>query len=103
MKSYFEHRACGVKIIDMDWSGCELVEVVPGKVSGAPLLKGTRLPAETLIENVQAYMDDGQLLEEAILSTLESFPSTPGGAGTIRALFAYSESQDLLRRHQPAL
>ena len=35
----------------MDWSGCELIEVVPGKVSGAPLLKGTRVPADALVEN----------------------------------------------------
>jgi uncharacterized protein (DUF433 family) len=27
-----------------DWSYCPLVEVIPGKVSGAPLLKNTRLP-----------------------------------------------------------
>jgi uncharacterized protein (DUF433 family) len=35
----------------IDWSGCELVEVIPGKVSGVPLLKGTRLPADTIVEN----------------------------------------------------
>jgi len=35
----------------MDWSGCPLVEIVPGKVSGAPILKGTRLPADVIVEN----------------------------------------------------
>jgi len=34
----------------MDWSGCDLVEVVPGKVSGVPLVKGTRIPADFVIE-----------------------------------------------------
>jgi hypothetical protein len=24
----------------MDWSGCEIVEVIPGKVSDAPIVKG---------------------------------------------------------------
>ena len=35
----------------MDWTNCPLVEVIPGKVSGVPLLKGTRLPAATILEN----------------------------------------------------
>ena len=34
-----------------DWSDCPFVEVVPGKVSGVPILKGTRMPADALIEN----------------------------------------------------
>jgi len=33
---------------DLDWSECALVEVIPGKVSGAPLLKNTRLPVEAI-------------------------------------------------------
>lgn len=37
----------------MDWSDCPLVEVVPGKVSGVPILKGTRLPADTILENYE--------------------------------------------------
>ena len=31
-----------------DWSQCPLVEVIPGKVSGAPLLKNTRLPVDAI-------------------------------------------------------
>lgn len=30
-----------------------MVEVVPGKVSGVPLVKGTRLPADTILENYE--------------------------------------------------
>ncbi len=37
-----------------DWTDCPLVEVVPGKVSGVPLLKGTRLPADTVLSNFEA-------------------------------------------------
>jgi len=37
-----------------DWTNCPLVEVVPGKVSGVPLLKGTRLPADTVLSNYEA-------------------------------------------------
>jgi hypothetical protein len=31
----------------INWSGCPLVEVIPGKVSRAPLLKSKRLPVVT--------------------------------------------------------
>jgi uncharacterized protein (DUF433 family) len=37
-----------------DWTDCPLVEVVPGKVSGVPLLRGTRLPADTVLSNYEA-------------------------------------------------
>jgi uncharacterized protein (DUF433 family) len=32
-----------------------LVEVIPGKVSGAPLLKNTRLPVEAITGNYDAF------------------------------------------------
>jgi uncharacterized protein (DUF433 family) len=38
----------------MDWSGCEIVETVLGKVSGVPVIKGTRVPADTVLENYEA-------------------------------------------------
>jgi uncharacterized protein (DUF433 family) len=38
----------------MDWSGCGLVETVPGKVSGVPVLKGSRVPADAVIENYES-------------------------------------------------
>ncbi len=38
----------------MDWNGCELVEVIPGKVSGVPLVKGTRIPADVIVGNFDA-------------------------------------------------
>jgi uncharacterized protein (DUF433 family) len=38
----------------MDWSGCNVVEVVPGKVSGAPILKGTRVQADSIVENYES-------------------------------------------------
>jgi uncharacterized protein (DUF433 family) len=44
----------------MNWSGCDLVEVVPGKVSGAPLIRGTRVP----VDQVLASLDSGESVEE---------------------------------------
>jgi uncharacterized protein (DUF433 family) len=38
----------------MDWSGCEMVEVVPGKVSGLPVIRGSRVPADQILENHDA-------------------------------------------------
>ena len=37
----------------LDWSQCPIVESVPGKVSGAWVFKGTRLPVATVIENLE--------------------------------------------------
>jgi uncharacterized protein (DUF433 family) len=37
----------------IDWSGCEVVEVIPGKVSGVPILKGTRVQADSIVENFE--------------------------------------------------
>lgn len=35
----------------MNWRGCPLVEINPRKVSGTPVLKGTRMPADAILEN----------------------------------------------------
>ena len=38
----------------LDWSQCPVVESVPGKVSGAWVLKGTRMPVSAIFENIEA-------------------------------------------------
>ena len=44
----------------LDWSKCAVVERVPGKVGGAWLFKGTRVPVRALFENLEggATIDD---------------------------------------------
>jgi uncharacterized protein (DUF433 family) len=42
----------------MDWSDCPLVEVKPGVQRGRPVLKGTRMPADDIIENWEAGLDE---------------------------------------------
>ena len=44
----------------LDWINCAAVERVPGKVSGAWLFKGTRVPVAALFENLEggASVDD---------------------------------------------
>jgi len=36
----------------LDWTKCAAVESVPGKVSGAWVFRGTRLPVATIFERV---------------------------------------------------
>jgi uncharacterized protein (DUF433 family) len=44
----------------IDWSECTLVEVKAGVQSGAPLLRGTRMPVNAIIDN----FDYGVSVEE---------------------------------------
>lgn len=37
----------------LDWSQCAAVERTPGKVSGAWVFKGTRVPVKALFENLE--------------------------------------------------
>ncbi len=39
----------------MDWSKCEDVEVITGKVSGTLLVKGTRIPVQAVLDNADAF------------------------------------------------
>jgi uncharacterized protein (DUF433 family) len=64
----------------MDWSGCGLVEVVPGKVSGQPLVKGTRIPADFVVESFE--------LTGSVDEVLEGFPRLSKETAT--ALLAYA-------------
>ena len=38
----------------LDWSQCSAVESIPGKVSGAWVLRNTRMPVATIFENLEA-------------------------------------------------
>jgi uncharacterized protein (DUF433 family) len=38
----------------LDWSQCSAVESIPGKLSGAWVLKGTRMPVQAIFENLEA-------------------------------------------------
>lgn len=48
---------------NLDWSQCAAVESVPGKVSGAWVLKGTRMPVSVIFENLEAGMSIGEITE----------------------------------------
>ncbi len=44
----------------LDWSKCPTVESVPGKVSGAWVFRGTRIPVAAVFEN----LEDGLTIDE---------------------------------------
>lgn len=46
----------------LDWSKCPAVETVPGKVSGAWVFRGTRIPVAAVFEN----LEDGLTLDEVV-------------------------------------
>lgn len=48
----------------LDWSQCPAVESVPGKVSGAWVFKGTRMPVQTVFLNLEAGMSAKEITEE---------------------------------------
>jgi len=54
----------------MDWSKCPDVERSPGKVSGAWVVKGTRVPAQAVVDNAS----DGYTPEEIAGGIFEGLP-----------------------------
>ena len=78
---------------DVDWSQCPLVEVIPGKVSGAPLLKNTRLPVEAITGNYDAFREEGLSPDEAIAETLDCYPEA--GIDAIKAVLRYRDAHQL--------
>jgi uncharacterized protein (DUF433 family) len=66
----------------LDLSQCPAVESIPGKVSGARVLRGTRTPVKVLFENLEA----GMSIEEVI----EQFPVTREQLDSLTAFVARS-------------
>jgi uncharacterized protein (DUF433 family) len=52
---------------DIDWMACELIEQVPGKVSGRPIVRGTRILPDAIVDSY----DLGETIDEL----REGFPS----------------------------
>jgi uncharacterized protein (DUF433 family) len=47
----------------LDWSQCTAVESVPGKMSGAWVLKNTRMPVATIFESLEAGASLDNIME----------------------------------------
>jgi uncharacterized protein (DUF433 family) len=48
---------------NLDWSQCPALESIPGKVSGAWVLRGTRMPVSAIFENIEAGANIDDLVE----------------------------------------
>jgi uncharacterized protein (DUF433 family) len=68
----------------MNWEDCDIVERVPGKVSGQPVVKGTRILAETIVEDSAL----GSTVEEIH----ENYPSL--SEDKIRKLIAFAQTHN---------
>ena len=84
-------------IATMDWSDCPLVEIIPGKVGSAPVLKNTRLPVEAITGNYDAFLDEGLSPDIALSETLDCYPEA--GLENIKALLRYRAEHQSLARH----
>jgi len=49
---------------EIDWTGCDDVERVPGKVSGQPIVKGTRILADGVVVNAESGISPEELANE---------------------------------------
>ncbi len=67
----------------MDWTNCPDVERVPGKVSGAWLVKGTRIRADDVIANAADFTPE-QIVAEI-------YPSLP--LDRARRIIAYASKR----------
>jgi uncharacterized protein (DUF433 family) len=65
----------------IDWSDCPLVEVKPGVQSGAPVLRGTRMPADAIVDNFDYGVSAAEIAEQ-----FEIRPET------VEAILAYAQS-----------
>jgi uncharacterized protein (DUF433 family) len=48
---------------NLDWSQCPAVKSIPGKVSGAWVLRGTRMPVAAIFENIEAGATIDDIME----------------------------------------
>jgi len=76
-----------------DWSECPLVEIIPGKASGVPLLKNTRLPVDAITGNYDAFRNEGLSHDAAIAETLDCYPEV--GLEAITTILDYRAAHQL--------
>ena len=53
--------------VEIDWMACELIESVPGKVSGRPVVRGTRIIPDAILHSFE--------LGDSIEEIHEGFPT----------------------------
>ena len=71
---------------EIDWTACELIEQIPDKVSGRPIVRGTRILPDAIVDSY----DLGESMDEL----KEGFPSL--SVAKIKRLIEFAHAQ---RRH----
>jgi uncharacterized protein (DUF433 family) len=74
--------------VEVDWMACELIEQVPGKVSGRPIVRGTRILPDAILNSYEL----GDTVEEIH----EGFPTL--STDQIKRLIAFGMDQLQQRR-----
>ena len=69
--------------LEIDWTTCELIECVPGKVSGRPVVRGTRIMPDAIVGSYDFC--------ETIDELREGFPSL--SAAQIERLIEFAHAQ----------
>jgi uncharacterized protein (DUF433 family) len=75
--------------LGIDWTQCELIECVPGKVSGRPVVRGTRIMPDA----IAGSYDLGETIEELH----QGFPTL--SMAQIRRLIQFAQAQREHRHH----
>jgi uncharacterized protein (DUF433 family) len=68
---------------EIDWTACELIEQIPGKVSGRPIVRGTRILPDAIVDSY----DLGESIEEL----REGFPAL--SVAQIKRLIEFAHAQ----------
>ena len=74
--------------VEVDWMACELIEQVPGKVSGRPVVRGTRILPDAILHSYE--------LGESIEEIHEGFPTL--STAQIKRLIEFGLEQ--LKQHR---
>ena len=69
--------------VEIDWMACELIESVPGKVSGRPIVRGTRILPDGIVNSYE--------MGESIEEIREDWPSL--SAAQIHRLIEFAHAQ----------
>jgi uncharacterized protein (DUF433 family) len=72
---------------EIDWSECPLVESKPGVQSGAPVLRGTRMPVDAIVDNFDYGVSVAEIAEQFEISS-----------DRIEAILTYAKSHRIAHR-----
>jgi uncharacterized protein (DUF433 family) len=75
--------------LGIDWTQCELIECVPGKVSGRPVVRGTRIMPDAIVGSYE--------LGETIEELHQGFPTL--SIAQIRRLIQFAQAQRKLQQN----